>query len=149
MPPFVIAIVVLVGGVWLLRQYAKLTPGQSKILTSKLISGAIMAFSALLMLRGQFTLGSGLFVFGLGLYGTAQLPNLKSMWQNKFKRPAGQGTAGQTREQALAVLGLKNGASDDSIRKAHRNLMKDNHPDTGGTAEAAARINAAKDLLLG
>jgi hypothetical protein len=54
-----------------------------------------------------------------------------------------------TREQALAVLGLKPGASDDEIRSAHRRLIQRMHPDVGGSADLAARINRAKDVLLG
>jgi DnaJ-domain-containing protein 1 len=54
-----------------------------------------------------------------------------------------------SKEEAYAVLGLKTGASADDIRAAHRRLMKDFHPDKGGTDYLAAKINAAKDVLLG
>lgn len=54
-----------------------------------------------------------------------------------------------SREEALAVLGLKDGASADEIRSAHRRLIQRVHPDVGGSADLAARINRAKDVLLG
>lgn len=54
-----------------------------------------------------------------------------------------------TREEALALLGLQAGASDDDIRAAHRRLIQRVHPDVGGSSELAARINRAKDVLLG
>ena len=54
-----------------------------------------------------------------------------------------------TREEALAVLGLAEGASAEEIRAAHRRLIQRMHPDVGGTADLAARINRAKDVLLG
>ncbi len=56
--------------------------------------------------------------------------------------------SGMSRNEAYAVLGLKPGADDDAIRAAHRKLMLKNHPDLGGSSEAAARINEAKDVLL-
>ena len=54
-----------------------------------------------------------------------------------------------TREEALALLGLQAGASDDDVRAAHRRLIQRVHPDVGGSSELAARINRAKDVLLG
>ncbi|HTP75659.1 MAG TPA: DnaJ domain-containing protein [Rhizomicrobium sp.] len=57
-------------------------------------------------------------------------------------------TTGMSRAEALKVLGLEEGASDDEIRAAHRRLMLQNHPDKGGTDYIAAKINEAKDVLL-
>ncbi|HEY4891663.1 MAG TPA: DnaJ domain-containing protein, partial [Reyranella sp.] len=54
-----------------------------------------------------------------------------------------------TRDEALAVLGLAEGASEDDIKAAHRRLIQRMHPDVGGSADLAARINRAKDVLLG
>ena len=54
-----------------------------------------------------------------------------------------------TREEALAVLGLEPDAKDEDIRKAHRRLMQQLHPDHGGSNYLAAKVNAAKQQLLG
>jgi hypothetical protein len=54
-----------------------------------------------------------------------------------------------TRQEALATLGLQEGATGEEIRAAHRRLILRMHPDAGGSAELAARINRAKDVLLG
>ena len=57
--------------------------------------------------------------------------------------------AGEMSEQeAYQTLGLRAGASAEEIIRAHRSLMKERHPDHGGTTDDAARINQAKDRLL-
>jgi curved DNA-binding protein CbpA len=53
-----------------------------------------------------------------------------------------------TRDEALAILGLAAGATAEQIRAAHRRLILRVHPDAGGSADLAARINRAKDVLL-
>jgi hypothetical protein len=53
-----------------------------------------------------------------------------------------------TRAEALSILGLTEGASRADIIAAHRRLIKAVHPDVGGTAGLAARLNEARDVLL-
>ena len=50
--------------------------------------------------------------------------------------------------EARALLGLTDKASAADVREAHRRLIQKVHPDTGGSAELATRVNAARDALL-
>jgi hypothetical protein len=235
MPPFVIALVIVVGGLWIIKKMAKSTPAQSKAFTQKLSGGGVMALAGWLALRGQMQLAVPVFLFGLGLAGKstvfpngfpggfnwggkasaglkskvqtqllsmeldhdsgamsgtvlsgpskgkllAELPDValkdfyllcqtatdqslalfeawldraKPEWRNAW----GAGANGKARsttgamgkDEAFSVLGLKSGASEDDIKSAHKRLMKEFHPDKGGSDYLAAKINAAKDVLL-
>jgi hypothetical protein len=61
---------------------------------------------------------------------------------------ARRGGGEMSEQEAYQTLGLGAGASAEEIIRAHRRLMKERHPDHGGTTDDAARINQAKDRLL-
>ena len=61
---------------------------------------------------------------------------------------AGSAHRDPRRQEAYRVLGLSWGASREAIKKAHRRLVKQHHPDMGGEAEAFRRINDAYQLLI-
>lgn len=86
--------------------------------------------------------------------GVRALQMLRGLWSslggggataNSQSRP----DAAMSHDEALQVLGLKPGASEIEIHAAHRRLIADLHPDKGGTDYLAAKINRAKDVLLG
>ena len=63
--------------------------------------------------------------------------------------PPGSSSSSMTRAEALSILELTSDATADEIRQAHRRLMKKAHPDQGGATWHAAKLNQAKDYLLG
>src|SRR5262245_48180159 len=73
-------------------------------------------------------------------------------WRQRWETPRShsrpQPSVAMNKDEAFAILGLKNGATADAIRAAHKRLMKGVHPDLGGSDYLAAKINQAKDVLL-
>ena len=84
----------------------------------------------------------------------AYLDRRMPLWREHADTHGGEGkrsaaaSGTMTKQEAYQVLGLEPGASPAEIRKAWRKLMKSVHPDSGGTEFLAAKINAAKDVLL-
>ena len=74
-------------------------------------------------------------------------------WRDKMgarERAAGSvGKAGMAAEEAREILGVGADATPDEIKGAHRRLLQTNHPDRGGSTYLAAKINLAKEVLLG
>jgi curved DNA-binding protein CbpA len=50
--------------------------------------------------------------------------------------------------QALEILGINAGATQQDVRGAYNRLMKRVHPDVGGSAYFSQQLNAARDVLL-
>jgi len=70
--------------------------------------------------------------------------------QRHISAPAeAEGDESMTLKEALDVLGLPEGADLASVHTAHRRLMRGADPDGGGSPYLAARIDAARDVLVG
>jgi len=81
-------------------------------------------------------------------------PLLEKFWRNHRRKPDAETTGatgrgnGMTRAEALAVLGLAEGATQEEIIVAHRRLMQKVHPDRGGSDYLAGQLNKARSTLI-
>ena len=79
----------------------------------------------------------------------AYLDRVHEDWRGHRRPPPGRSPDGMSEDEARAVLGVGPDATREEIVQAHRRLMQRLHPDRGGSDYLAAKLNAAKDLLMG
>lgn len=146
-----VVLFLLLGG---MRAFERASVTSIKALFTWILALGGLSLALLLILTGR----GGVALGALTLFG----PLVYQRWQAARGRRiggigSGPGAAGSgaprsgamSREEAYEVLGLHTGASESEIREAHRRLMRGAHPDAGGSDWLAARINQARDILLG
>jgi hypothetical protein len=97
-------------------------------------------------LSGAFLASRGSLIIGVAAIGIA------AFWYRGLTlRLSGSGAKGGKNsdiDDARFLLGVSRFDNAERIRERHRTLIAQNHPDTGGSAERAAELNKARDLLL-
>ena len=145
MIPLLVGLGLLVGLLLAADLFSRAPIGGIKRLLAWVAALAGLSAAVLLMLTGR----AGGAVSALLLAA----PLVAGWWQESARRPTGAKPPGRpgamSRAEALAVLGLAEGASAAEIRAAHRRLMQALHPDHGGSAWIAARLNEARSVLVG
>jgi len=108
-----------------------------------LIGMALCVLGISLSVRGLVWEGVAAIALGIVMMGTVRV-------QASFRRAEPQVAAAYTQAEIAAyhVLGLAVGADRGAIKAAWKRLIKDAHPDRGGSLERTKALNAAKDLLL-
>ncbi len=92
-----------------------------------------------------FLLGVRLLTTGRTVPGATLMVGalLWAAWRRKRSAPPQMGI-----DDARRLLGVPEGATLGQIRDAHRRLITRVHPDAGGSAELANRVNVARDVLV-
>ena len=135
-------IILAAAGLWALIRLGRQSDRTSKIqwrVTATIFAAACWGGAALLALRGSWLIASGLASAGVWLA-------VSSRQREPQARPAPREELGEA--EARRVLGVSSSADRADIQAAYRRLMARAHPDAGGSAGLAERLNAARDRLL-
>lgn len=112
------------------------------------VGGVIIG--AILTLRGAPAAGVPLVGAALGLLGVAMGGGSAESGSDQSGENAVRSSrTAMSRREASEILGVSETASDDEINAAYRNMMKRVHPDAGGSDALAARVQEARNTLLG
>jgi hypothetical protein len=101
--------------------------------TDDVAAGLVFLLGFDMLFRGALVPGAALMAASL-------------LWAAWRRRPPGAIT--MPVEDARRLLGVGPDASLAEIRAAHRRLIARVHPDAGGSAELARRVNLARDTLV-
>jgi hypothetical protein len=98
------------------------------------IAAAVFLLGVRLLTTGKLLVGAGLMAGAL-------------LWAAHRRRQLSRPPAMPV-EDARRLLGVSEAATLEDIRAAHRRLIARVHPDAGGSAELAERVNTARDTLI-
>jgi len=102
----------------------------------------LIAAGGFLAVEGNWPAGIACLIGAFVLGGTVRISGMKA----RGPQTAASYTAEEIR--AYQTLGLSIGADRAAVKAAWKKLMKEAHPDQGGSAGQAAALNAARDVLL-
>ncbi|MEE3165722.1 MAG: DnaJ domain-containing protein [Pseudomonadota bacterium] len=107
---------------------------------------SIIAFIAgiILLFRGIYHISGPLLLTSLWILRAKRIYDLFFKDRNNFIN----NVKVTSKEEAYKILGLDFDATKDDIISAHKELIRKNHPDKGGSDYLSSKINEARDILL-
>ena len=159
-------ILIAVAGIALIlwHKISKAKGEQRKKMVVWSVIGSVLAILGLLAVTGHLNVITAMIAGAVALLPRAMqllkyLPFINRLYQQHGQQnaqnqqqsqpPPPRGKQTMSNEEAMEVLGLKPGYSQEDVKLAHRRMMQKVHPDRGGSDYLAAQINQAKDILLG
>lgn len=143
---FYLFVLLILVGVVVAILMARLPSRQAATLLRWILGIGGLLLGGLLTIRGLAVAGIPMIGAALGFLGVAM--------GRKPSRSSGSGASappastGMSEAEARAILGVEPDADEETIRKAHRTMMKKVHPDQGGSDALAAKVQEARDVLL-
>ncbi|PCI59614.1 MAG: hypothetical protein COB37_11250 [Kordiimonadales bacterium] len=150
--------VFFLGGILLAGALLVLLNWWSKAEVASAKKGLVWGIIGVCVLLGVLLLASGRGIAAIAPIGYAgwRMLGFGQTIASLYKRFGGENKASVgpkaavtlSRDDALEVLGLRDGASHQEIKSAHKRLIAQCHPDKGGSDWMAAKINDARRILL-
>ena len=142
--------------IWLGKKLSKADEKTYRLIIKLAVILLLLVVAFIIFRTGQPIIAAILGAAGILLPYTVKLLRIYGMarWVGRFfrkkKANISQKTSSSqmTRKQALEILGLKEGATAKEIKERYQHLMKQVHPDKGGSAHFSQQLNDAKETLL-
>ena len=109
-----------------------------------LISIAAFIAGIVLLFRGIYHISGPLLLTSLWILRAKRIYDLFFKNRNNFNNNAKV----TSKDEAYKILGLDFDATKDDIISAHKELIRKNHPDKGGSDYLSSKVNEARDILL-
>ena len=109
-----------------------------------LISIAAFIAGIVLLFRGIYHISGPLLLTSLWILRAKRIYDLFFKNRNNFNNNAKVAS----KDEAYNILGLDFDATKDDIISAHKELIRKNHPDKGGSDYLSSKVNEARDILL-
>lgn len=143
---FYLFVLLILVGVVVATLMARLPSKQAATLLRWILGIGGLLLGGLLTIRGLAVAGIPMIGAALGFLGVAM--GRKPTRSSGGGASAPPASTGMSDAEARAILGVEPDADEETIRKAHRTMMKKVHPDQGGSDALAAKVQEARDVLL-